>query len=73
MNAVFYPGKAEPVKLAVHGGLFVLGALAAGYNLIAWVRRGEPHLARNAVVYAALTALEAVQVEHHWPSNGKLE
>lgn len=65
MTELFYPGRAEKVKLAVHGGLFVLGALATGYNVIAWILRGSPHLARNAAVYAALTALESVQVEKH--------
>ena len=72
MNAVFYPGKSEGVKLAVHGGLLALAAVATGYNLIAWVRRGDPHLARNAVVYGILTVLEATQVEHHWPPRGEL-
>jgi hypothetical protein len=67
VNDLFYPGKSEGVKLAVHGGLLALSTLAAGYNLIAWVRRGESHLARNAAVYAALAVLETVQVEHHWP------
>lgn len=66
MTEFFMPGRAETTKLAVHGGLLALAAVAAGYNLCAFVLRGDAHLARNAAVYATLTALEAVQVEKHW-------
>jgi hypothetical protein len=34
------------------------------YNAAAWLAR-EQHLAVNAVLYAALTAWEQVQVAHH--------
>jgi hypothetical protein len=53
------------VKYAVHGGLFALAAICAGYNAVAYVLRGQTHLARNAAVYLALSALELTQMEHH--------
>ena len=65
MTELFYPGKAEPLKLAVHGGLFALAAVCAGYNLVAWALRGDRHLARNAAIYGALSALELSQMERH--------
>jgi hypothetical protein len=65
VTRLFYPGESEGVKYAVHGGLFALAAVCAGYNVIAWALRGETHLARNAAIYAALSALELAQMEHH--------
>ena len=65
MTELFYPGRAEPVKYAVHGGLFALASVCAGYNLIAWTLRGDRHLARNAAIYAGLAALELSQMERH--------
>jgi hypothetical protein len=35
------------------------------YNAAAWLRRRQPHLAINAVLYAALTAWEQQHVAHH--------
>ena len=65
MTEMFYPGENEGVKFAVHGGLFALAAVAAGYNLVAYVLRGDTHLARNAAIYTALSALELAQMERH--------
>jgi hypothetical protein len=65
VTKLFHPGEAEGVKYAVHGGLFALAAICAGYNAVAYVLRGQTHLARNAAVYLALSALELTQMEHH--------
>ncbi len=65
MTELFYPGESERLKYAVHGGLFALAAVAASYNLVAYVLRGQSHLARNAAIYAALSALELAQMERH--------
>lgn len=65
VTELFYPGEKEGLKYAVHGGLFALAAVAAGYNLIAYVLRGDRHLARNAAIYTALSALELAQMERH--------
>ena len=49
-------------------GHAVTGVLAGGmavYNAAAWWYRRERHLAINAVVYLALTALEVKQVAKH--------
>jgi hypothetical protein len=43
-------------------GLFVVMGV---YNVAAWMRRRERHLAINALVYAALTAWEQQHVAHH--------
>ena len=65
MTKLFFPGESEGVKYAVHGGLFTLAAVCAGYNLIAWALRGDTHLARNSAIYAGLAALELAQMERH--------
>lgn len=65
MTKLFHPGESEPLKLAVHGGLFTLAAVCAGYNAVAWILRGDAHLARNAAIYTALSALELAQMERH--------
>ena len=65
MTKLFHPGEAEGVKYAVHGGLFALAAVCAGYNAIAWALRGDTHLARNTAVYLAISALELAQMERH--------
>lgn len=49
-------GSCEPLKLGVHAGAFGLAVVMGLYNAAAWLRRREPHLVINAVVYAALTA-----------------
>ena len=65
MTDLFYPGEHEGLKYAVHGGLFALASVCAGYNVIAWTLRGDRHLARNAAIYSALAALELAQMETH--------
>ncbi len=44
---------------------FGLAAVMGLYNAAAWVRRREPHLAVNAILYAALTAWEHQHMAHH--------
>jgi hypothetical protein len=59
------PGCYERTKAAAHVGLGLFAAVCCGYNIAAFILRKEKHLARNAVVYGALVALEAMQVRHH--------
>ena len=65
MTELFYPGKAEPVKYAVHGGLFALASVCLLYNVGAFLLRRERHLARNVALYGALAAIELEQMERH--------
>jgi hypothetical protein len=58
-------GSCEPLKLGVHAGAFGLAVVCGVYNAVAWISRREPHLAVNAVVYAALSAWETEHVRHH--------
>lgn len=58
-------GTCEPLKLGVHAGAFGLAVVMGLYNAAAWLSRREPHLAINAVLYAALTAWETEHVRHH--------
>src|SRR5882762_1435267 len=44
-------GACEPMKAAVHGVLMATVAVCAAYNTAAWIKRRQPHLAINAVVY----------------------
>lgn len=62
---IFDSGDREGLKLSVHGALGLLALTCLGYNAIAFCRRGEQHLAVNAVLYAALVALEVRKVQHH--------
>lgn len=66
-------GNCEPLKLGVHAGAFGLAALMGLYNAAAWLSRREPHLAINAVLYAALTAWETEHVRHHLMEIEKLK
>jgi hypothetical protein len=58
-------GSCETFKAGVHGTALGLAAIMGLYNAAAWLRRREPHLAVNAVLYAALTAWEQRHVSHH--------
>ena len=58
-------GAAEPIKLAVHGGMLAGAILCAAYNLAAFYYRREPHNAINGVLYVGLTILEWEHVQHH--------
>lgn len=58
-------GSCETFKAGVHGTALGLAAVMGLYNAAAWLRRREPHLAVNAILYAALTAWEHRHVSHH--------
>ena len=58
-------GRCEPLKAAVHGVLMATVALCAAYNAAAWLKRRQPHLAINAIVYTAATLWEHTHVTHH--------
>ena len=62
---VLKPGTSEGLKAGVHATALGLAVVMGLYNAAAWLRRREPHLAVNAVLYAALTAWEQKQVAHH--------
>ena len=59
------PGSSEPLKAAAHGLVLLFAAGCGAYNVIAYDRRRELHLAVNAIVYAALFLFEAVHVHNH--------
>ena len=63
---VLNPGTCEPLKVACHGLALGLAALMGAYNAAAWLRRRQPHLAVNAVIYLAATVWEQRHVAHHW-------
>lgn len=55
---LFEAGSCEPLKLGVHRAIQGLAAIALAYNVIAFARRRETHLAVNVVLYGALVAFE---------------
>ena len=58
-------GQCEPLKAAVHGVVLAAVGVCAVYNVAAWIKRRQPHLAVNAVVYCAAVWWEHSQVLHH--------
>jgi hypothetical protein len=58
-------GNCEELKLGVHATALGLAALCGLYNAAAWLSRREQHLALNALMYAALVAVEQRHVAHH--------
>lgn len=62
---VLQNGSCERIKAAVHATALGLAALMGLYNAAAWLRRRQPHLAVNTVLYIALTAWEQQHVCHH--------
>lgn len=58
-------GQHEALKLTVHGAILGLSVLCLSYNVVAYYRRREGHLARNAVIYTTLAAFELVVMAHH--------
>jgi hypothetical protein len=58
-------GECETLKAGVHGSALALVAIMGLYNAAAWLSRRDPHLAINAVLYAALAAWEQKHVAHH--------
>jgi hypothetical protein len=58
-------GECETLKAGVHASALALVAVMGLYNAAAWLTRRDPHLAINAVLYAALAAWEQKHVAHH--------
>lgn len=65
MPAFTDAGSSEATKGAVHGAVAALVMLCGAYNALAWIRRRQPHLALNVLVYGALLAFEVYQVKRH--------
>lgn len=63
--SVLERGQHERLKATIHAALGGLALLCTAYNVLAWRRRRELHLARNVGMYGALALLEASQVSHH--------
>ena len=58
-------GECEPLKAAVHGVLLATVTVCAAYNAAAWLKRRQPHLAINAVIYGFAIWWESSHVRHH--------
>ena len=58
-------GNCEELKLGIHATTLGLATLCGLYNAAAWLSRREQHLALNAMMYAALIAIEQRHVAHH--------
>jgi hypothetical protein len=58
-------GECEPAKAAVHGVLMATVAVCAAYNMAAWLKRRQTHLAINAILYSAAVWWERCHVVHH--------
>jgi hypothetical protein len=58
-------GQCESLKAAVHGVALAAVGVCAAYNIAAWIKRRQPHLAVNAVVYCFAVWWERSQVLHH--------
>lgn len=62
---VLNSGSCEAFKTGVHATALGLAVVMGAYNAAAWLRRRQPHLAVNAVLYAALATWEQRHVAHH--------
>ena len=58
-------GKHEGFKASCHLVMMMLAGSFTLYNTVAYIRRRETHLAKNVIVYGALTALEILQATTH--------
>jgi hypothetical protein len=58
-------GQCEPLKAAVHGVVLAAVGVCAAYNVAAWIKRRQTHLAVNAIVYCTAVWWEHSQVLHH--------
>jgi hypothetical protein len=66
-------GRCEPMKAAVHGVLMATVAVCAAYNTAAWIKRRQPHLAINAIIYTAAVWWECSHIVHHLRACPELE
>ena len=62
---VLEPGNCEALKLGVHATALGLAVVMGAYNVAAWIKRRQTHLAVNSVMYVALAAWEQQHVAHH--------
>jgi transposase-like protein len=62
---VLESGNCEELKLSVHATALGLAVVMGAYNVAAWMRRRQTHLAVNSVMYVALAAWEQQHVAHH--------
>ena len=62
---VLEPGNSEEIKLGVHATALGLAVICGAYNIAAWLKRRQTHLAVNSVMYVALAAWEQQHVAHH--------
>lgn len=71
MNAIpteltlFDAGCCEEFKHAYHNTLWWLLVGAGSWNAVAYLKRGDPQLAVNALLYAALIAFEQAACARH--------
>lgn len=65
VTAMLDSGRCEPLKAGVHTAVMVLAGVCAAYNIAAWLRRREPHLAVNAIIYLTTVWWERCHVLHH--------
>jgi hypothetical protein len=63
--AILDSGNCEPLKATFHGVALVLAAVMGTYNIAAWIRRRQSHLAINATVYIAAVFWEREHLAHH--------
>jgi hypothetical protein len=59
-------GRCEPLKAAVHGVLLVTMGVCAAYNTAAFLKRRQPHLAINAVIYGAMSCTISTPARPPW-------
>jgi len=58
-------GSCERLKTGVHALALALAAVMGAYNAAAFLKRRQPHLGINALLYAAMFAWERQHVVHH--------
>ncbi len=63
--AILESGEREMFKAAVHAVAMGLVLVMDSYNLAAWIKRHQRHLALNTIIYSVLAYYEYRQVVHH--------
>jgi hypothetical protein len=62
---VLNSGSCEGLKAGIHATALGLAVVMGVYNGAAWLRRRQPHLAVNALLYTAFATWEGQHVAHH--------
>lgn len=65
MTKLLENGCHEPLKAGIHGVLGAIGLVCFSYNAAAFAARRQQHLARGAMFYGLLVAVEIAKVRHH--------